>query len=476
MQFVTDLHLHSKYSRAVSQDMVLPIMAKYARQKGLDILTASDWTHPLWFKEIQAQLEEKNDGIYVLKSEIRNPKSEMVRQAHHLNHPERSRRTNPKAQNTNDQKETLFILSTEISSIYTQNGKLRRIHNLVFAPNFEIAEKISKELVRRGCNLNADGRPIIGLSSKALLEFILSIDERTLLVPCHVWTPHFGMYGSASGFDSLDESFEELSKYVYGIETGLSSDPEMNWQIKELRNRTILSFSDAHSPAKMGREATIMELAEPTYESIRGAIMEKSQEKKGENRIVYSVEFYPEEGKYHFSGHRNCGISFGPDEIKEKGTVCPVCHKRLTDGVLNRLLQLADKTLSHVTETKTNQSGLKWYTDRSKHHPPYVKLVPLLEIIAESMHSTVASQKVKNMFQTITTQCGSELDVLLKTPIEEIAKAADSRIAEGVSKVRTGDIVIEPGFDGEYGKVKIWQEGKDPEKNTDNTAQMSLDI
>ena len=460
MQYVTDLHLHSKYSRAVSQDMVLPIMARYARQKGLDILTASDWTHPLWFKEIQSQLEEKYEGVYSLKSEYQSTKSE----------------TNSNHQNSNDQKETLFILSTEISSIYTQGGKLRRIHNLVFAPNFEVAEKISKELVRRGCNLNADGRPIIGLSSKALLELILSIDERTLLVPCHVWTPHFGIYGSASGFDSLGESFEELSKYIYGIETGLSSDPEMNWQIPELKNRTILSFSDAHSPAKMGREATIMELQKPTYEIIKEAIMEKSEQKKGDNRVVYTIEFYPEEGKYHFSGHRNCGISFGPEEIKEKGTVCPICHKKLTDGVLNRLLQLADSSLEHVTETKTNQYGLKWYTDKTKHHPPYVKLVPLLEIIAESMHSTVASQKVKNMFQTLTTQCGSELDVLLKTQIEEIVKAADSRIAEGVSKVRTGEIVIQPGFDGEYGKVKIWQEGKDPEKNTDSTAQMSLDI
>ncbi len=461
MQFVTDLHLHSKYSRAVSQDMVLPIMAQFARQKGLDILTASDWTHPLWFKEIQGQLEEKAEGAYRLKSQVTSPKSQV-------------------------DKETLFILSTEISSIYTQNGKLRRIHNLVFAPNFATAEKISKALIQRGCNLHADGRPIIGLSSKALLDLILSIDERAFLIPCHVWTPHFGLYGSASGFDSIKESFEDLSSFIFGIETGLSSDPEMNWQIAELKNRTILSFSDAHSPAKMGREATIFDLTEPSFKALKQAIMQKSLKKFATaNRIVYTVEFYPEEGKYHFSGHRNCSISFGPDEIKEKGTVCPVCHKKLTEGVLYRVMQLAlnrsgsglaDPSLEHVTETKTNQYGLKWYTDRAKHHRPYVKLVPLLEIIAEAMESTVASQKVKTAFYTLTQSVGSELDILLKTPIDEIAKVADPRIAQGISKVRNGDIVIQPGYDGEYGKVKIWQKGEDPAKDTDNSAQMSLDL
>ncbi|MBI2034249.1 MAG: hypothetical protein HYT11_00780, partial [Candidatus Levybacteria bacterium] len=214
--------------------MTLPVMGQYAQQKGIDILSACDWTHPLWFKEMRQQLEEMGEGIYSLKSQVLSTKSQVDKE-----------------------KKTLFILSTEISSIYSQGGKLRRIHNLVFAPNFETAEKISKELVRRGCNLHSDGRPIIGLSSKNLLELILSIDERCLLIPCHVWTPHFGIYGSASGFDSLDEAFGDLAKNIYGIETGLSSDPEMNWQIGELINRSILSFSDAHSPAKMGREATV---------------------------------------------------------------------------------------------------------------------------------------------------------------------------------------------------------------------------
>ncbi|MBI2074953.1 MAG: hypothetical protein HYT83_03910 [Candidatus Levybacteria bacterium] len=258
MEYVADFHLHSKYSRAVSQDMIIPRMAQVAKQKGIDILTASDWTHGLWFKEIRNQLEEQSEGLYKIKYQISNIKN-----------------TNQNSKISAD-RETLFILSTEIASIYTQGGKLRRIHNLIFAPNFEIAEKINKELTRRGCNLMSDGRPIIGISSKNLLELILSIDERAILIPCHVWTPHFGVYGSASGFDSLEEAFGELSKYIYGIETGLSSDPQMNWQIKELENRSILSFSDAHSPAKMGREATVFQLEKPSYENIRKAIMRNS--------------------------------------------------------------------------------------------------------------------------------------------------------------------------------------------------------
>lgn len=237
MEYIADLHLHSKYSRAVSQNMTLPIMAAYAAQKGIDILTTSDWTHPLWFKEIQGQLEEAGQGLYKLKTQNSRVKST--------------------SQKSKVEMDILFLLSTEISSIYKQGDKLRRIHNLVFVPNLETAEKVTRELLRRGCNLSADGRPIIGISSRNLLELLLNIDKRAFLIPSHVWTPHFGMYGSASGFDSIEESFGNLAPYIYGIETGLSSDPDMNWQVGELQARSILSFSDAHSPAKMGRELTV---------------------------------------------------------------------------------------------------------------------------------------------------------------------------------------------------------------------------
>lgn len=463
MQFVSDLHLHSKYSRAVSQQMVLPTIEEWGRKKGIDILTTGDWTHPLWLREIRSQLEEKGEGLYGLRIKDEGLRIKDVR----------------------------FLLSTEIASIYKQGEKLRRIHNLVFSPNFDTVEKINKELAKRGCNLHSDGRPIIGMSSKNLLELLLSIDKKIMLIPCHVWTPHFGIYGSASGFDSLEEAFGEFNKYIYGIETGLSSDPEMNWQMKELNNRSILSFSDAHSPAKMGREATVFELEEPSYENVRSAIMrlQKTQNtqkisgsenqsirksdlsdnpklrhaefsESSENRIIYTIEFYPEEGKYHFSGHRNCRVVFGPEDIKTKGNICPVCKRQLTEGVLYRVGQLGDNFTQDPSEQKISPNGIKWHTDKTKNHPPFIKLVPLLEIIAEGMGGTVTSPKVKETFDNLCQEFESEIDVLLKTPVDKIQKIAGLKIAEGVEKVRKGNIVIEPGFDGEYGKVRIWSDEK----------------
>lgn len=456
-QVVADLHLHSKYSRAVSQDMILPLMARVGKQKGIDILSASDWTHPLWFKEISALLEEEEEGLYCLKTEKR------------------------------EEKKTLFFLATEIASIYKQGEKLRRIHNLVCAPNLSVAEKISKSLLERGCNLMSDGRPIIGLSSKQLLELILEVDERSLFIPCHVWTPHFGIYGSASGFDSLKEAFGELSDYIFGIETGLSSDPEMNWQIDELTNRSILSFSDAHSLPKMGREATVfvrkdgisndkfqMPDKQITYQDIRKAIMKKSDAW----RIGYTIEFYPEEGKYHFSGHRNCGVFRDPSQTKKDGNICPVCKRRLTEGVLYRVEQLADRLNKDATLIKENSYGLRWFTDKTKHHPPYVKLVPLNEIIAESIASTVFSQRVKETFSLLCDTFGSEITVLLKTPVSDIQKTVGEKIAQGVQKVRKGEIAIRPGYDGEYGKVTIWQEGESENQSLSNDPppQLSFEI
>lgn len=458
MQVVCDFHLHSKYSRAVSPQMTLPVMTEYAKEKGIDILTASDFTHPLWFKEIQTQLEETSEGMYSVKQSVNSTQQ-------------------------SDKKEPRFILSTEISSIYSENGKLRRIHNLVFAPNIETVEKINTVMKNRGYNLHSDGRPIIGLPSRNLLEMILEIDERCLLVPCHVWTPHFGLYGSQSGYDGIEEAFGELSKYIYGIETGISSDPEMNWQIPELENRSILSFSDAHSPAKMGREATVfvpkdgipnskIQISNVTYDDIRLAIM---RDPKGKLKIGYTVEFYPEEGKYHFSGHRNCKVVKTPEEIEKQGIACPTCGKRLTEGVFIRLQQLSGKKMFGTSIRKENEYGLVWLIDPKENQPPYVKLVPLLEIVAESLGSTVQSQKSKNLYSLLIKTFGTEFDVLLKTPIHDIAVHVNDNVAEGISKVRGGNIVIRPGYDGEYGVVRIWSEGEEHGKRTPS-PQLSLDL
>lgn len=454
MEYVADLHLHSKYSRAVSQNMTLPTMASFAREKGLNLLSAADWTNPMWLKEIKAQLVEENSGIYKLKQDTNKPP-------------------------------VYFLLSTEIASIYKQGEKLRRIHNLVFAPNFETVEKINAELLKRGANLSADGRPIIGLSSKALLELILGIDENCMLIPCHAWTPHFGVYGSKSGFDSLNECFGDLAKFIYGIETGISSDPEMNWRIKEHSNRSILSFSDAHSPKNMAREATVFVTKngisnsqfpisnEITYQDIMLAI---KRDPKGKLKIGYTIEFYPEEGKYHFSGHRNCKISLSPEQILEKGTVCPVCQREFTEGVAIRIEQLAGADFAKEYLEKTSPNGVKWYTDKTKRHPPFVKLVRLVQIVAEAIGSTVINQKTEMLYQSLLKDLGSELNILLKTPLLEISKIAGERVAEGISKARKGDLVVEPGFDGEYGKVKIFAENKEQEEKKDLSSQLGIDF
>jgi uncharacterized protein (TIGR00375 family) len=450
MEYVADLHLHSKYSRAVSPAMNLSNMALWAKKKGINILSTGDWTHPLWFREIKDQLIEGEQGLFKLK-------------------------------NADDKSKDLqFLLSVEISSIYSQGGRGHRIHNLVFSPSLETAEKINNELVKRGCNLGSDGRPIIGLSSIQLLELVRSIDENVLLTPCHAWTPWFSLYGSSSGFDSIDEAFGDYAKYVYGVETGLSSDPFMNWQIPELKNRSILSFSDAHSLMKMGREATVFVSKEQgkqqqiTYNDIVSAI---KREDSAKFKIGYTIEFYPEEGKYHYNGHRNCQVVQTPSETKEKGTICPVCHRPLTVGVMDRVQELAKGNDWFGTEAvKLNPNGVKWILDKTGNHPPFIKLVQLVQIIAESLSSTVSSQKVINMYNDVCSKFGSELEVLLKTPTSEIEKNFGQKLAEGIEKVRKGDIVILPGFDGQYGIVKIWDDKKVTEKQTNLVNQLGIDF
>ena len=357
---------------------------------------------------------------------------------------------------------TRFILSTEISSIYSQGGKARRIHNLVFSPSFTTCEKIAAKLTKRGCNLSSDGRPIIGLSSIELMELIYSIDDNVLLVPCHAWTPWFGLYGSNSGFDSITDCFRQYSDKIYAVETGLSSDPYMNWQIKELENRSLISTSDAHSLPKMGREATIFvtrndeQKYEIIYQDIINAIKQMPNSKL---KIGYTIEFYPEEGKYHFTGHRNCQFVQDPKQTRADGNICPVCKRPLTVGVMHRVEELANAVFSKEL-FRLDENGVKWLMDPAKKHPPFVKLVPLNEIIAESLGSSVSSQKVKSLYDELCEKFGSEIEVLLKISVEELKKTAGLRIAEGVDKVRRGDIIIAPGYDGQYGVVKIWAEKK----------------
>ena len=424
MKVVADLHLHSKYSRAVSPKMVIPEMARWARIKGIDLVGTADFTHPLWIRELRANLEETGDGVYQLKGSKDKVK---------------------------------FILTTEVSSIYRQGGRLRRIHLVLFAPNLETVEKINEVLGRKG-NLISDGRPIFGLTAREMTELVLNTSPDSLVVPAHIWTPHFSLYGSQSGFDSIEECFGNYEKHIRAIETGLSSDPAMNWRVKELDSRTILSFSDAHSLIKMGREATVFEFSEQqsviSYQQIKEAILRSPVTDHQSPRVAYTIEFYPEEGKYHWTGHRNCRVKQSPEETKRLGAGCPVCGRRLTVGVMHRVDKLSTRNVEGKIDN--GKLGIRFIKHLEGKRPPYVMLVPLIEIIAESLSSSVSSQKSLNEYEKLTNNFGGEFGVLLRTKTEAIKKISGSRVAEGIKKVRAGDLVIEPGYDGVYGTVKIW--------------------
>ncbi len=490
MKFVADLHLHSKYSRAVSQQMVLAKMVEWARYKGISVLATGDFTHPYWFETLRNELEEARNGLYKLKTTVHSPQTTAVE----------SRRS------TEDKQDVYFLLSCEISSIYTQGDKVRRIHNLFFFPSIASVEKLNNELLKRGANLRSDGRPIVGISSRDLAQIALSCDQKALIIPAHAWTPWFSIFGSFSGFDSIEECFRDMAGHIYAIETGLSSDPAMNWRIADLEGRSILSFSDAHSLMKMGREATVFEAEEISYDSIYNAIIGTKRQRAGGDKendsvsfgssatsvtspqIAFTIEFYPEEGKYHFTGHRNCNFSQSPRETEKDGNICPVCGRQLTIGVMHRVEELATQnsrlpkpppamlrnamraggTGGQAKFKIQNINGVRWVYPEGNSRPPYVSLVPLDEILAEALGSSVGTKKVMDQYMTLVGASGSEFNVLLKTDLVEIAKYASSRVVEGIGKIRSGDIVVEPGYDGKYGVVKIWQE---TQEDTDNAGQ-----
>jgi uncharacterized protein (TIGR00375 family) len=399
-RIIADLHLHSSYSRATSGEMNVASMALWAKKKGINLLGTGDFTHPVHFANLKAAFKQAGNGLYT----------------------------------TSLEPSVFFMLTAEISSIYSCKGKMRRIHNIIMAPSIEVAERINNTLRRHG-NLSSDGRPILGTPSKDLLKMVLDISNDCLFVPAHAWTPWFSIFGSNSGFDSIEECFDEYSKYIYAIETGLSSDPEMNWRLSALDRITLISNSDAHSPNKLGREANVFN-CEMDYYAVIDAI-----KKKDKKRFLYTVEFFPEEGKYHYDGHRICNILFSPAETKKHNSICPVCKKPLTVGVMNRVDELADREEGFIPDNAIP----------SKH------LVPLEEIIAESFNSGVNTSKVKKEYERLTAS-NTEFEVLLDMPHAELYRIADRRAAEGILKVRAGEIDITPGYDGVYGKISIFSE------------------
>ncbi len=472
MQVIADLHIHSRFSRAVSKEMTVPNIAAWARRKGIGLVAAGDWTHPLWFREIQANLEEVGNGLLKLNSTIT---AEVTRKSLAPSSELAPGVQSEAGQNfaVSPQLSPFFLLSTEISCIYSQNGKSHRVHTLVWLPSFAAADKINKEMTKQGCNLMSDGRPIIGLTSIQLAELVLTAEPKALVIPAHAWTPWFSLYGAMSGFDSIDEAFGKYARDIYAVETGLSSNPSMNWQVKELDSRQIISNSDAHSGPKLGRETTVFELEEPSFENISQAV--KGDNKT--NRIAYTIEFYPEEGKYHYTGHRACNIRLSPAETKKKGSTCPVCGKPLTIGVMHRVEDLAGRSEADLKLKKVKIPGTLIEGTASEtfpNRPPFVMLVPLQEIISESIGSPVTSPKVQSRYMELTDKLGGEFPVLLNISIEEIKKAAGDRIAAGIEKTRKGDIVIEPGYDGVFGVVKIWKEGEEKPLVDSSKEQLSI--
>lgn len=411
MSFICDFHIHSKYSRATSKEMNLENLEKWAAIKGISVIGTGDFTHPAWFSELKKKLAQTENGLYVLKTQ----------------------NTKTKTQSANFK--TRFILSAEISSIYSKGGKTRRVHNLIFAPSLEIAGKINERLGAIG-NLKSDGRPILGLGAKELAEIVFDISEDCLLVPAHVWTPWFSVFGSMSGFDSLEECFEELAPKIYAIETGLSSDPAMNRRVSGLDRLTLISNSDSHSPAKIGREANIFELESLSYPNIAAALKKSSSK----NKLVKTIEFFPEEGKYYHDGHAACGVNFSPAETKRHKGICPKCGKPLVIGVLSRVEALADKPKREKPEKVAD----------------FVRLIPLEEIIAGALGFGVSSKAVQKQYFNLIEKLGNEFEILLNAPIGKIAEVSLPLIAEGVKRVREGTIKITPGFDGVYGKINIF--------------------
>lgn len=396
---IADLHIHSRFSRATSQEMTVPKITEYAKLKGIGLLGSGDFTHPAWLKELKEFLKYQ-DGIHEYSG-------------------------------------IKFILSTEVNNIYTKHGKLRRIHNIIFAPDFQTVDKINKYLSRFG-NLEADGRPTLSLATDEMLAQLLEISPDVFIVPSHIWTPWFSLFGSNSGFDSVEECFGELKEKVFALETGLSSDPAMNWRLSALDRFTLISNSDAHSPNRLGREANVFS-TELNYYTLRDILKNKDRSK-----FLYTIEFYPEEGKYHFDGHRRCNVRLSPKEARLNNNLCPVCSKNITVGVMHRIELLADREEGFIP-----QDGI-----------PFKNLIPLEEIIAEALGIGRDTAGVKNEYLKLCAQFGNEFEILLNTPIEDIRNVAKERIAQGIERMRRGDIIILPGYDGEFGTIKIFEEAE----------------
>ncbi len=401
-RFVADFHIHSRYSRACSKDLTVGELAKWAKIKGIGVLGTGDFTHPFWLDELKETLRETGDGLY-------------------------------------EHQGVRFLLTSEVNTLFYKAGRAHQIHHILLAPSIEAVERINQELEPFG-NLSLDGRPTLRMEAWRLVEVVLGVEPRCLIVPAHAWTPWFSLFGSTSGFDTVEECFEHQAANIFALETGLSSDPAMNWRLSALDRYALISNSDAHSARRIGREANLFDCAQ-TYDAIIDAIKGKDR-----RQFLGTLEFFPEEGKYHFDGHRACRIRWSPSETKRHGFRCPTCGRKVTVGVMHRIEALADRPEGTVPERAI----------------PFTRLVPLEEIIADALGVGTGTQTVEREYQALIYACGTEFNVLLTAPEEALRKATTAKIAEGILRVREGRVSIEPGYDGEYGKVRIFDKAPAP--------------
>jgi DNA helicase-2/ATP-dependent DNA helicase PcrA len=414
MKFVADLHIHSHHSRATSKDLDLEHLHQTAQTKGITVVGTGDFTHPAWFAELKDKLVPAEPGLFRLKDDLARAVDEAV--------PAACRGA------------VRFLLSVEISSIYKRDGKTRKVHNLVYAPDFEVAEKIAARLGNIG-NITSDGRPILGLDSRNLLEIVLESSPDSYLVPAHIWTPWFSALGAQSGFDSIADCFADLSHHIFAAETGLSSDPAMNWRLSQLDRLTLVSSSDAHSPDKLGREASLFD-CDLSYFSLRDALRDRRE------GFVGTVEFFPEEGKYHFDGHRKCDVVLTPREAKDLGRICPRCGKPLTAGVAGRIEDLADR-----------EGGVQ-----PAFAKPFHSLVPLSEVLGELCETGPGSLKVRRHYDKLLSRIGPELSILTTALAEDLDREGPPLLSEAISRIRKGAVIAQPGYDGEYGVVRVFED------------------
>ena len=427
MSFIADLHIHSRYSRAVSKDMVPESLYRWAQLKGITVVGTGDFTHPGWFTELQEKLEPAEPGLYRLKPELAAPVDAEI--------PASCRA------------DVRFMLTSEISSIYKRHERTRKVHNLIFAPSFSAVANMTDRLARIG-NLHSDGRPILGLDSEELLRIMLERAPEALFVPAHAWTPHFSVFGANSGFDSLEECFGELTPHIHVIETGLSSDPPMNWRLSQLDGITLISNSDAHSPSKLGREANVLN-GDLSFNGIKTAFTSCDPA-----LFLGTIEFFPEEGKYHYDGHRNCQVRLSPEEARTRDNVCPECGKPVTRGVMHRVEMLADQPTGH----------------RSRRALPYRSLVPLVELIAEAHGAGVNTKGVTEAYRQLLASLGNEFDILMNVPVSDIEEHGGGLLAIAIQRMRAGNVTIAPGYDGEYGTVCVLSQ----EDRQSHSSQTSL--